>query len=793
MKKFTVIVVVFFLLLTGGYLFLKIKKSPVYSGNIKIENLTDSTEVLFDQYGIPHIYASNAEDAWRSLGYIHAMERIFQMDMMRRAGAGRLAEMLGEDLVEVDKFFRTLGIPKHAKLSASEWMNNDTVQGKNLVLAYLDGVNQFVENGKTPLEYTLIGQKPQVFTIEDIHAAIGYMAFTFAPQLKTDPLLTKIARELGPEYLKVLSVNTLPEHHKIPVIQSSSVSSLINYNDGLSTILNKLPVPPFMGSNAWVIAPKKSASGKTVFANDTHIAFSSPSVWYEAHIEYPGFSFYGNFLAGVPFPLIGHSRNHSYGLTMFLNDDLDLYEEKFTGDDASEYIFGDTILPVKLRSDTVIVKDKDAVIFTIKETHHGPVMNDVLPQLESITENPVTSWWVFLQEPSKALEALYILCNASTYKEAEAGARLIHAPGLNVMYGDAAGNIAWWAAAKLPRRASHIESKFILEGWSGNDEIKGWFPFEENPMNINPPQGFVISANNQPDKGANGVLYPGYYYPGDRYNRIAKALESTDEWTIEKMKNLQTESVNETQAKIAHELLSLTDSGRFKEYNELLNELANWQGTHQLNEKAPVLYYKWLYHVLRLMMNDELGEEAFKTFLDTYLKIRSLHLLIRTDDSVWWDNIETSEKETRRQIVNEALEISIEELKDQLGKPSKWKWKNAVKVVHPHPLGAKKPLDKIFNVNTPPVEASAEGVNKLAFILNGDGMYEVKSGPAMRIVLDFADVENSLSVLPTGQSGNIFSRHYSDQAEMFVKHEYRKQMMNKEEIREKAKNVLFFY
>src|SRR5690606_2863354 len=235
----------------------------------------------------------------------------------------------------------------------------------------------------------------QAFTIEDIYAAVGYMAFTFAPQLKTDPLLTKIARELGPEYLKVLSVNSLPEHHKIPVhLPDNSASSLIKYNDGITAIMEKLPVPAFMGSNAWVIAPEKSASGKTLFANDTHIGFSSPSVWYEAHIEYPGFSFYGNFLAGVPFPLIGHSRNHSYGLTMFLNDDLDLYEEKFTGDDASEYIFGDTILPVKFRTDTIAVKGKDPLIFTIKETHHGPVMNEVLPQLQSITDNPVTSWWI---------------------------------------------------------------------------------------------------------------------------------------------------------------------------------------------------------------------------------------------------------------------------------------------------------------------------------------------------------------------------------------------------------------
>src|SRR5690606_20575113 len=300
MKKILIPLILVFIILLAGYLYLKIQSSPVYKGVVDIENLNDSTEVLFDEYGIPHIYASGPTDAYRSLGYVHAMERIFQMDMMRRAGGGRLAEMLGADLVMVDKFFRTLGIPQHAKLSAQAWIDNDSAKGKELVYAYLDGINNFIEKGKLPLEYILLGQVPQPFTLEDVFATIGYMSFTFAPQLTTDPLITKMAKDLGPAYLKVLSINTLPEHHTIPVYPPNHAVALPQYNADLVKMLNNLPVPLFMGSNAWVVAPKKSASGKTLFANDTHIAYASPSVWYEAHLEYPGFSFYGNFLAGVP-------------------------------------------------------------------------------------------------------------------------------------------------------------------------------------------------------------------------------------------------------------------------------------------------------------------------------------------------------------------------------------------------------------------------------------------------------------------------------------------------------------
>lgn len=792
MKKLLIITISLVLLFVIGYLFLKSKKSPVYNGSVVLENTVDSTEVLFDEFGVPHIYSENGEDAYRALGYVHAMERIFQMEMMRRAGSGTLAELLGEELIDADKFFRTLGIPAHAKLSAATFLANDSFPGRNLVFAYLEGINNFIEKGNLPLEYTLLGSDVKPFTIEDVFASIGYMAFTFAPQLTTDPLLTKIHRQWGVGYLQVLSVNTFPEHVKMPVHYPAVSTNANTYANSIAGLFKSLPVPAFMGSNSWVIAPSKTASGKVVFANDTHIGFSSPSVWYEAHIEYPGFSYYGNFLAGIPFPLVGHSRTSAIGLTMFLNDDLDLYEEKIDTLHSSFYVFKDTLLPLKIVEDTIQVKGKEQVLFTVTSTHHGPVMNEVLPELQSITNNPVASWWVYLQEPSKALEALYKLIHATKPSEAAEGARLIHAPGLNVMYGDASGNIAWWASAKLPVRPPHVEGKFFLQGWTGNDEILGWYPFEENPMSVNPPEGYVISANNQPDTMAAGVLYPGYYYPGDRYYRIAKALKAENDFTIEKLKAVQTESINETQAKIAQELLSHTRKNEFENYVEVLNKLANWQGTHQLNEASPVLYYKWLFHVLKLMMEDELGEEAFHAFLDTHLKARSLYRMIVTGESPWWDNKHTPQVETPTDIINEALKIAIEELEDELGKPSKWKWKKAVVSVHRHPLGAKKPLDRIFNVTTSPVEANAEAVNKLAFVLNGEGKYEVKSGPAMRILLDFNDIENSLSILPTGQSGNVFSKHYTDQAEMFVNYQYRKQMMNEEEIRSTAKARLLF-
>jgi len=780
------------LLLIGGVLGFIFYQSPQYSGESTLAGLTDKVEVHFDKYGIPHIYAQNEKDAYRALGYVHAQDRLFQLEMMRRVGSGTLAEFLGKDLLEVDQFFHTLGIPRHAKESAAAFLSAGETPWTRAAEAYIAGVNDYISKGKLPVEYLLLGEKPRPYTIEDMHSIVGYMSFTFAMGLKTDPLVTKIARELGPQYLNSLSVQTLPEHHVIPVNYPDSLrldSGLVNST--LSALLDKLPVPLLEGSNAWVIGGSRTKSGKVLFSNDTHIGFSSPSVWYEAHLEYPGFSFYGNHLAGVPFGLVGHSRHHSVGLTMFENDDQDFFEEKLNPANPNEILVGDSIFPISSRKELIQVKGQEAVELEIRETIHGPIMNSVSKEIAALTSNPVASWWVYVLEPTKALEAIYKLNHAHSIQEVADAAGLIHAPGLNIMYGDSAGNIAWWAAAKLPIRSETVHSKIFADGSDPETLPKGWYPFADNPQSINPEIGFVASANNQPDTMRNGVLFPGYYFPGERWKRIAKTITSRDDWDQESIQDLQLESVNEVQPQIAQHMLSHIKREDFPEYSDALDALQNWDGYHHLKAVAPTIYYKWQYHILKLAMQDELGEEAFNAYLETFIMVRSTRHFLTIEDNPWWDIKGTGTKESRAEIINEALKTSLNELTAQFGKKTEdWEWRKAVTLEHPHPLGSQKPLDKIFNLKTDPVAANEESVNKLAFRLNSDGIYKVTSGPAMRIILDFANVDGSISVLPTGNSGNRFSRHYSDQKDLYVKGKYRPQLMNEQEIREKSEEKL---
>ncbi|MDN3204616.1 penicillin acylase family protein [Algoriphagus sediminis] len=793
MRKVLIVLGSLFLIAIFALLCVITTHTPKYDGDLDLIGLENPVEVLFDNYGVPHIYAENELDAYRAFGYVHAQDRLFQLEMMRRVGTGTLSEFLGNSLLDTDKFFRTLGISKQATISTDFWNNQANSPIKEATNAYIDGVNQFIREGNLPIEYVLLGEKPREFTVNDIHAITGYMAFSFAMAVKTDPILTKIQRKLGNDYLKSLSINTLPDHVTIPNFYPPSLSDSNQTSGNLQAMLKKLPVPLLKGSNAWVISGDKTESGKVIFANDTHIGFSSPSVWYEAHLEYPGHSYYGNHLAGMPFGLVGHSDFQSIGLTMFENDDQDFFEEKLNPNNPNEILIGNNTSPIRSRIEIIKVKGEEDVEFEVKETIHGPIMNSVVPEIAELTNNPVSSWWVYLQEPSRALEATYRMNRAKSIDEVALAAELIHAPGLNIMYGDAEGNIAWWAAAKLPIRNKNSNSKFFRDGSDPAEQPTGWLPFSSNPQSINPMWGYVVSANNQTDTLSTGDYVPGYFYPGDRYDRIAKTLEQRDNWTVEDLKELQNEVINLTHPKNAKLMLTAARLDEFPEFEGLFDEVQNWDGSHKIAEIAPTLYYKWLYHSFRMAMSDEVGQETFESFIQTFAMIRSTNLFLSDPENKWWDDVSTEGEEGKSDILTLALGQSLKELQAQHGNDwKKWYWEKSIVSEHPHPLGSQKPLDKIFNVKTEALQANAEAVNKLAFSLNGDGVYTVRSGPAMRILLDFSDVEGSISVLPTGQSGNRFSPHYKNQAKLYTRGEYRPQLMNRVEIENDSKDRLIF-
>ena len=758
-----------------------------YDQTISIKNVSSSTEVIFDQYGIPHIYASNTIDAFRVLGYVQASDRLFQMELLRRVGGGRLSEILGDSLINTDKYIRTVGINENAKRAALAFEKEAPNEIKENVHAFIDGVNQYLQQGETPIEFSLIGIEKSEFTLTDVYRILGYMGFGFSMELKNEPILDWIHRNMGAQYVNELSLDIRAKDDKIHIQDSSKSFDPTEISHYINDVMETLPVPIFYGSNSWVISGKKSKSGKVLFANDTHIGFSQPSVWYEAHIHTPDLKLYGNFLAGIPYPLIAHNDHHSWGLTIFPNDAADLYRETI---ENGKVLYKNEWTDLDYREEIIPVKGGKEEKFTVTITPHGPIISD-LSALNPELDQPVSMWFTANKITDRKLYAIANLSTSKDFSSFEKAARDIDSPGLNIMYGDIEGNIGWYGSAHLIQRPPHVQPKLVLDGASGDDDPLGFYDFKDNPRNINPTKGFVVSANNQPDT-YNGLVHSGYYYIGARYRTINKALAQKDDWDIEEMKKLVLNDQSPYYPDNGKVMTSLI-SPKSNLQNEMVSALENWDGAHSLQDVAPTIYYKWLYHILRLSMVDEISQRRFDLLLTNSMYLHAIPDLLRNDTSVWWNNVATKKNETRKDIFTKAFVTTTNELEEQLGSDiSDWNWGKVHFIEHPHPIGKEEPLDQIFNVGPYPIAGGEEVINKISFILNGEGKYISRSGPAMRILLDFADLENSISINPTGQSGNFMSSHYDDQALMYLNGQFRKQKMIKEDILNNKEGVWIF-
>ncbi len=763
---------------------------PDYSGEKQLDNLDNEVEVYYDSYGIPHIYCENERDAFRTLGYVHAQDRLWHMELLRRIASGGLSEVFGKDLVGADKFFLSLGIADASKVTVANVNKDD--KGVILAEAYLDGINQFIKEGPTPIEFYLTGIDKKAFNLEDMYNTIGYMAFSFAMAHKTDPLLTTINTKLGPAYMKDLNIGSDVDTEWIKKYKPTATDAIQNH---LTTAVNKalgaLHIPLFEGSNSWVIAPEKTKNGKVIFANDPHIGFAQPSVWYEAHIETTTYSKYGYHIAGIPFPLLGHNRELAYGLTMFENDDVDFYYEQNNPNNENQYLTEDGYVDYEIVNKTIKVKDSSDVDFSYKKSVHGPILNGIADQIRE--ERPIAMSWIYTQMDNNIIDALYGLSHANDLTQFKAALPKIHAPGLNVMYGDAEGNVAWFASAQLYQVPDSINTKLIYEVGKGLPMKKELLDFSENPQAINPPWHYVYSANNQPDSIA-GMLYPGYYLPENRAKRIVELLEPKNDWDTDATSKMITDVKSNVHPSIVTDLSKTIDVSVLSENGlKILDRLNLWQGNYDLASKEATVYTRWIYFYLKNTFKDELGEELFSQFLSTHFVKRLIAPLSKNEGSVWWDDVTTDTvTESMKDIVNKSFVEAVASLERDFGKNcDDWTWEKVHTVEHEHPIGQIAVLRSFFNVGPYPVAGTREVINNMAFPYNDTGYYKTSSGPSTRRIIDFSDIENSISILPTGQSGNPFSKHYDDQAEMFINGSFRKMMMNKKEIVNEGKILIF--
>ena len=784
-KVLKVVVVLVVLIFIGLWLFSR-TLHPTYNGELDLANISDEVTVYYDEVGVPHINAQNQKDAFTALGYVHAQDRLWQMELIRRIAAGRLAEIFGKELIKTDKFFSGLGIEEASSKTIKNLDKNS--EAYKLTMAYLDGINQFMENGPTPIEFYLVGVDKEKYTIKDVYNVFGYMAFSFAAAHKTDPMLNEVKEKLGAAYFNEISLSNvknteLIQNEKKPILTASVAAAM-------QDLYKNLPLSPFIGSNSWVIGADKTKNGRVIFANDPHIGYAQPSVWYQSHIKTPNYEIYGFNLALSPFALIGHNREYAYGMTMFENDDIDFYFEKNNPNNPNEYLTENGYKRYDVIEKRIKVKGEKDSVYQIKVSQHGPIMNDLIEHIDE--KRPLAMQWIYTKLNNELLELSHQMSHANSLAEFKNAASKLHAPGLNIMYGDAKNNIAWFASGKLYKYREGVNTKTILDGASGADEILEYFDFEENPMSINPSINYVYSANNQPDS-IKGGLYPGYYLPEDRAKRIVSLLEAKNDFTKEDVANMIYDVTSATVSSNIANLATGIDTKNLTPSEKLsLNYLSKWNGFYGEKEIAPTIYNRFIYEVLVATYKDEMGK-SFNQFINTPYQDKAFVEQIVREESVWWDDVHTKDKkETRTDIITSSYKKAIAFLGNQLGENVQdWTWDRVISVEHGHALGKVAALRKYFNVGPFKTRGGNEVINNQIFNLDSTGVYKITAGPSTRRIVDFSDVENSLGILPTGQSGNVFSPHYKDQAQKYVDGEFVKMSLNEAYIK-KSKNVLVF-
>lgn len=787
-KKITLVLFILVLLFAIGIYGYLLTTKPQYEGEIQIAGISKETTVCFDDYGVPHIYAASEKDAQIVLGYVHAQDRLWQMELIRRIAPGKLPELFGTRALSISKFFLSLGIDEASEKAIANLDKN----GKpyQLAMAYLEGVNQYVANGKTPVEYTLLGIKKEKFTLKDIYNTFGYMSFSFAMAQKTDPLLTDLRNKFGDDYVKELGVDYSFNTLKIKTTPQQN-QQYVAIAKAVADLLDNSPVAPFIGSNSWVLSPKKTATGKVLFANDPHIEYSQPGTWYEAHVVSPENEIYGYYLAGTPFPLLGHNRQYAYGLTMFENDDADFYQEENHPSNDKQYKTAIGYADYVVKNKVIKVKDSVSVAFSYKETQHGPIMNGILNDF--VSEKPVAFNWIYTHEENKILEAVYSLSHAKDVNDFQKNIELIVAPGLNIMYGDAQNNIAWKTSGKLYKFQPGVNPNFILNGSNGKDDQVEYLDFDKNPGAMNPAWNYVYSSNNMPE-AIDGYDYQGYYLPEDRAKRITQLLDAKNNWTKEDVSKMLVDDISPVQVEITKNFIDVIDvKSLSKQEQSVVEFLKKWNGSNAVNDVAPTIYNKWVYFYLKNTFKDEMGEIGFNQFLKTHVMKQSIANQSKIKNSLWWDNIATkNKKETQKEILTQSLKEAVKTLESQLGNEmNSWTWNRVHKVEYKHPLGSVALLRPFFNVGMFDIAGANEVINNVMFEYSEAAEYIIKAGPSTRRIVDFNDVENSWSILPTGQSGNPMSKHYNDQAEMYAQGKFRKMKMNKKEIESTSTKLVF--
>jgi penicillin amidase len=751
-----IFLVVLVLAATGGFLYLR-QSLPAWEGEVSVAGLDAPIEILRDRFGVPHIFAASERDAHFGLGYVHAQDRLWQMEMNRRIGAGRLAEALGRRALQADRFLRTLGVRRAAE---SNLTHLDDETRRNLD-AYAAGVNAFLRARPVlPPEFWITGIEPEPWSPADSLTWLKMMAWDLGGNWRNELLRMRLSKTLPmariQEFLPPypgdapLPIRDLRElYHDVEPPRVTRNGDVPYFSDSLDA------------SNSWAVA--RSASGKPLLAHDPHLRLTAPSFWYLAHLEAPGLSAIGGTLPGIPGVLIGRNARIAWGLTNTGPDVQDLYLEKI--DTLGNYLTPEGSRPFTTVKEQIPIKGEPAEMLEVRVSRHGPVISDVLPNALEPTPRgyALALQWTALAEDDLTMQAALRLAKVGTWRELQAAAAQMHAPQQTMTYADADGNVGFIAPGRVPVRKSENDLKGLAPapGWDARYDWAGYVPFAELPQALNPPSGSVVSANHK-------IVPPGYrhhitveWQPPYRAQRITELLSREERHTVASFARMQMDTVSLAVREMLP--LLLTAEPGSEEAREAMRLLASWDGTMAAGRPEPLIVVAWWRELARGLYADELGDAFRANWAPRPVFMGN----VLAADSAWCGD-------SCAALISQSLEKALVDLKKRYGADMQaWRWGEAHPARHRHrPFSTHEWLGRFFDISVPSAGGSyTVNVGRMDF---GDkaAPYANRHGVSYRGIYDLADPEASLFIQSGGQSGNLLSPHYRSFVEPWARGEY---------------------
>lgn len=782
------------LLLGGGAVYLVRRPFPQIGGTLLLAGLGAPVEVVRDRWGIPHIYAQNARDLFFAQGYVHAQDRLWQMELFRRTSAGRLSELFGPATLQVDRLMRVIGLRRAAEATWAA-AAGDPAMGAAVeaAQAYSDGVNAFINSHRQrlPLEFTILRAQPEPWAPVDSLAFGKLMAWVLGGNWRAEVLRAALAEGFGSEGAEALLPQQFPG---APAILGQAALPLHRTTAGVRPAAARRPLrqeprlPPGLpfasllaglpagGSNSWVVAPARSAGGGALLANDPHLDAQMPSIWHINHLVGGPYDVIGVAFPGVPGIIIGHNRHIAWGLTNAMEDTQDLYLERFHPRDPTLYLFrGGWERATVIREEIRVRGRREAETVDVRLTRHGPVLNPAVEGLWGF----VALRWVAL-EPDRLFAAVLGVNRASSWEEFRNALRDWSAPAQNFVYADRAGNIGYLMPGRVPRRAAGHDGRMPVPGWSGEYEWQGFLPPEDLPAVLNPPRGYIVTANNRVAPPDYPHLLGTAYDIGVRALRIVSLLEDEPRLDLERMARIQLDQTSP----LAQRFVAAWHKVRIGDPDlaALFAEVTRWDGRLSADSRPALIYEGLMLELLRTLFEDTLGAQLFRRYLRTQAAVLRLLYLSEHPDDPWW-------REGRDRTMEEALRRTVRDLERRLGPDrNRWRWGGVHTLALEHPLGRVRALAPVFNGPAPATGGDTFTVNVAPY--DPEAPYRQVVVPSMRLLVDTSNWDAARIIHTTGQSGLPFHRHYRDLTALWVRGEYIPLLYTRRAIAAAAEGVL---